>query len=127
MGGRSRWAATLSFAGLAMMLVALLDPLEGFPLVLVGGALSTISARLIMSRWFRLLAWGLGLSLLGCAVMILLSARGGIGGSTGVSAVWGLTLVPYPVGALLLLLGTLLLIRQILTADRDARGAQGTS
>lgn len=101
----------LGFAGLAALLVGAVDPLEGFPLVLAGGALSVIAARRAASRWFRLLSWGLGLTAVGCAAMLVLTALGGIGGSSKLPAAWGLVIAPYPAGGLLLLVGGVLLMR----------------
>jgi len=116
MNKRRRCSLVLGFVGLAMMLVAFLDPLEGFPLVLIGGTLAVIAVRLAASRWFRLLVWALALAIVGCAAMLLLTAPGGVGGSSRVPAVWVLIVLPYPIGGLLLLVGNTLSILQMLRA-----------
>jgi hypothetical protein len=115
---RARGSVILAVIGLAALLLAAIDPLEGFPLVLLGGTLVAVAARLTMSRWLRLLAWGLALSVVGCAAMLVLTALGGVGGSSRLPLAWGVTVVPYPVGALLLIAGSVLLIRQLLGRER---------
>jgi hypothetical protein len=112
MSRRDRWSRVLGMAGMIVLVLGLVDPLEGFPVVLAGGAILAISARLAMSRWFRLLGWGWAAALVGCGAMVALSARGGFGGTTGLAPVWGLTVVPYPAGALTSLVGGVLLLRE---------------
>jgi hypothetical protein len=110
---RSRRLLALALVALAALVVALVDPLEGFPLALIGGVLALIDAHLARSRWLIPLGWGLALAAAGCAAMLVLTALGGIGGASGRSLAWGVIVLPYPVGALTLLVGTLLLVRQL--------------
>jgi hypothetical protein len=121
MDRRQNLSRALGMAGLLALLVGAVDPLEGFPLVLGGGVLAVIAARLARSRWFRPMAWGLGLATGGCAAMVVLSALGGIGGQSELPAAWGLTVLPYPIGGSLLLAGSELLLWQLLRA-RPASG-----
>jgi hypothetical protein len=93
-----RW---LPVAALALTLLAVLDPLEGFPLVLMGGVLTAMAAIQDHSRWRKLAVWGVGLAALGCAEMVGLSFMGGVGGTTGRSMWWLLVLLPYPIGVLM--------------------------
>lgn len=97
-----RWAAVI---GLALLILAAVDPLEGFPLVLTGGVLVAAAARWSGSRRERLMMWGLGLATAGCAALVVMSAMGGIGGSTGRPMMWAVLLIPYPLGWLMLLAG----------------------
>jgi hypothetical protein len=113
MDPRRRTARVLGIIGAALLLVSLLDLMEGFPLVLAGGALMVLAARLAASRWFRLLGVGLCLAVVGTGALLALSAKGGFGGTSGIAPVWGLTALPYPAGLLLLLVGTVLLHRQL--------------
>jgi hypothetical protein len=111
--GRRR-ALVFVIAGLSAIALGLIDPLEGFPVLLAGGTVSLIAAFLSGSARVRLLAWGWGLAVAGCAVMLVLTAMGGVGGSTGIPGAWALTAIPYPVGALVLLVGTILFLRDLL-------------
>ncbi len=112
MAARKRWSLVFGGVGLLAMVAGLADPLEGFPLVLAGGALAVVSTRLAAASYFRAMAWGLCLAVVGCAVLVALSSIGGIGGSSGRSMAWGLTVIPYPIGALTLLIGSIFSLRQ---------------
>ncbi len=118
---RLRRARLFGWAGLVVSFATAVDPLEGFPCALVGGLLAVYAAWLARNRWLRLLAWGLGLAVVGCAAMLVLTARGGFGGTRGIAPVWGLTAVPYPVGWLMVLVGSVLSVRAMRgepTSDR---------
>lgn len=104
----SRW---LPIAAVGFTLMGLLDPLEGFPIVLIGGVLSVMSAIQTQSRHFRVIAAGLACAVGGCAAMFGLSWFGGVGAATGRSPWWLLLVAPYPVGVLLYLVGTVLILR----------------
>lgn len=119
MDKRYGWSVALAFIALTMMVVGVLDPLEGFPLVLMAGVCALIAAGLAARRWFRFLAWGLGLAVLGCIALVVLSARGGFGGSSKTPMAWGLVAAPYPVGGILLLAGIVLMIRYLLKMRRS--------
>lgn len=103
----------LSVIGLLVFLVGMADPLEGFPLILVGGAMGTLTAWLAAGRWFQLMTFGFTFAVLGAVAMLILSAYGGIGGTSGLPPVWGFTVLPYPIGILVILAGTVLTIRDV--------------
>lgn len=112
----TRW---LPIAVIGMTLLASLDPLEGFPLVLIGGVLALMAAIQSRSPHTRLIAWGLGLAVVGCAAMVGLSAIGGVGADTGRPLWWLVVVAPYPVGVLLYLAGAVLVLRaRWVTAER---------
>lgn len=113
----TRW---LPIAAAGVTLLALLDPLEGFPLVLVGGVLAVMAAIQGRSRFTRLVVLGLVLAVVGVAAMLALSAWGGVGGDTGRSIWWLLAALPYPIGVLMYFVGTMLILRGRWTAERDA-------
>ena len=89
--------------GLVAILVGCIDPLEGFPLILAGGLLIVIATHRAVRARFQLALAGLVLAAVGCAGMLVLSALGGVGGTTGLPPIWFVVMAPYPVGALLLL------------------------
>ncbi|MBX7246408.1 MAG: hypothetical protein K1X53_13000 [Candidatus Sumerlaeaceae bacterium] len=98
---RSRWFYGTVIAGLVLMVLGAVDPLEGSLVILAGSALVAVGALLCHSRSQRVAWWALGLTSTGVALMIVLSQLGGLGGSRGVSVWWGLLLLPYPIGWLL--------------------------
>lgn len=104
----TRW---LPVAALALTLLAVLDPLEGFPIVLIGGVLTVMAALQAQGFKLRLAATGLVLAVLGCAAMVFLSTMGGVGGGTGRSVWWLLVVAPYPAGVILFVVADLLILR----------------
>jgi hypothetical protein len=95
----------LALVGLVGMTVALLDPLEGS--VLAAGALLLVTvvanrAQLSERRW---LDAALAAAVVGLVSLWGLSAVGGIGGTSGRSMWWALTMLPLPVGWLMGLWG----------------------
>ena len=100
------WTRVLVIAGLIGMLVGAVDPLEGCVVILLGVALAAGGAYLGQTRHRTLLYWAAGLVAFGVAAMLVLSSYGGIGGRSGHSMWWGVLLVPYPVGWVMGLVGT---------------------
>lgn len=103
---------TLLIAGLVLMVVGAIDPLEGSVLIVLGSAVATAGAflghghrRMMQAGAFLLIAVGVG-------VMFGLSALGGIGGNSGRSMWWVLTMLPYPIGWVLSLIAIILMLRR---------------
>jgi len=82
------------------MLIGAFDPLEGSIIILAGSALVVSGTYLSNSQRNILLYWVWTFILItfGLAMMWMLTAVGGIGGSTGRSIWWGLIILPYPIG-----------------------------
>ena len=112
MSQSSRWSRILGIAGFVGMLIGVIDPLEGSVVILAGVALAALGARLGKSRHRKLLYWSFGLALIGVGAMWGLSVIGGIGGNTGRSIWWALTIAPYPVGWILGIIGALKRLRE---------------
>jgi hypothetical protein len=100
-----RWSRALVIVGLVAMVAGALDPLEGSIMILAGVACLAIGTSLLHSRHAPLLRWSAALVCLGVATLWILSDRGGFGGVTGRSNWWALTLLPYPVGWVLGMVG----------------------
>ncbi len=102
----------LLWTGLILMLIGAVDPLEGSVVIVIGAALALTGSVLGKSRHRKILAWALGLVVFGVAVMFGVSAIGGFGGSTGHSMWWALTILPYPAGWILGLVGVVRALRE---------------
>ncbi|NBK25414.1 MAG: hypothetical protein EOM68_25760 [Spirochaetia bacterium] len=100
MSTRILWSRSLVIVGSIAMLSGALDPLEGSIVILAGSALVVLGTYLSKSQRKILLYWVWTFILItfGFSMMWLLTAFGGIGGSTGRSRWWGLVVLPYPIG-----------------------------
>lgn len=88
----------LLISGLAMMLLGVLDPLEGSLVILAGSALAAAGAFVGKARRYGLQVTASVLIAIGVAALFGLSALGGVGGNSGRSLWWLTICVPYPVG-----------------------------
>ncbi len=88
----------LVVAGLVLMLVGALDPLEGSVVILLGSAMAAAGAFFQKSRRYRLQVAAFVMIAVGVAALFGLSALGGVGGNSGLSMWWLAICVPYPVG-----------------------------
>lgn len=100
MNARSLWSRILVIVGSIAMLVGVLDPLEGSVVILTGSGLVALGTFLGQIGRQLLLYWILIFILIavGVGAMFVLSAFGGIGGTSGHSMWWGVLILPYPVG-----------------------------
>ncbi len=107
MKSRTLWSRILKVVGGIAMLLGTLDPLEGSVLILGGSGLVALALYLGGKdrRTVRYWTWAFILIAVGVAMLFGLSAVGGIGGKTGRSMWWGLLMLPYPVGWLMVLTG----------------------
>ena len=93
-----RFVSATGITGYVAMILGAIDPLEGSIVVLLGISLLAWAAWLRGSIRRSRLAWAWAGVAVGVGVMWIMSAMGGIGGSTGRSMWWALMLLPYPVG-----------------------------
>jgi hypothetical protein len=110
--------------GLVLMVLGAVDPLEGSIAIVAGSAMAAAGAYLGRSKYRSMLFRAFGLILTGVAIMFGMSAMGGIGGSTGRSMWWALTLLPYPAGWVLGLIGS---ARRILEMRAGPSGSGSTA
>jgi hypothetical protein len=111
-----RRARNLMVIGLAVMVLAALDPLEGSVIVVAGGGLMALGARMRKSRYRVYLYCCLTMLAIGVAALWILSAFGGFGGTSGRSYAWGILILPYPIGWLAGLVGGVRAVREPQTA-----------
>lgn len=107
MNARLLWSRILKAVGGIAMLVGTVDPLEGSMLILPGSGLVALGVHLGTEdrRTVRYWLWTFILIAVGVGAMFALSAVGGIGGKSGHSVWWGVSILPYPAGWLMALAG----------------------
>jgi hypothetical protein len=103
----AKWSRILVIVGLVLMVAGAIDPLEGSLVILPGCGLVALGAFFGRSRHRRLLLWAFILTAVGVGVMFGVSSVGGFGGNTGRSMWWALTILPYPVGWVMGLVGAI--------------------
>lgn len=100
MRDRKFWSSAVSVVGAVGLVAGSFDPMEGSAVILPATGLLALGSYM-RSEDRRLVAyrtWGFILVALGVGALFGLSAIGGIGGSSGRSAWWGLLILPYFVG-----------------------------
>ncbi len=112
MNHAARWSRILVIAGLVAMLLGALDPLEGSVVIVAGLAASALGAWIGGSRHRSFLAASFGLAAIGVAALFGMSAMGGVGGTSGRSIWWLLLALPYPIGWVMGLVGTIRRLRE---------------
>jgi hypothetical protein len=110
----SRW---LVIAGLVLMVIGVVDPMEGSVVILGGSILVAVGAFFSRTR-YRLPVTALVLIAVGVGAMFGMSALGGVGGNTGRSIWWLLLCLPYPIGWILGLIGAASKLREPRTAEQ---------
>ena len=107
MNSRVLWSRILKVGGGIAMLGGTLDPMEGSLLILPGSGLVALGMyfggkdRKTVLYW----TWAFILIAVGVGALFGLSSVGGIGGKSGHSMWWGVSILPYPVGWLMALAG----------------------
>ncbi len=105
-------ARIANIIGIAFVIIGAIDPMEGAFIIAPGSVLIALAKWQIgvptLRKQYILAA---SLTLLGFCALMALSSMGGFGGSSSLSAWWGLTILPYPAGWLYLI--TILIIDRI--------------
>lgn len=93
----------LFILGIVALIIGAVDPLEGSVLILAGSALITVSEYMLKSsRWKWFLYAFLAIAV-GIFFLFYLSSLGGFGGKSTLSWWWGLLILPYPIGWLIII------------------------
>jgi hypothetical protein len=95
----------LVIAGLVLMVIGVVDPMEGSVVILAGSVLAAAGAFRSRRTRHRLPVAAMLLVAIGVGALFGMSALGGVGGGTGRSIWWLLLCLPYPVGWILGLIG----------------------
>jgi hypothetical protein len=105
------WPKILLIIGFIGMLIGMVDPMEGSVVILAGSFLLAISAFLGKSKRSLIIYISFALIAVGVGMLFFLSSLGGVGGTSGRSIWWLLTVSPYPAGWILGIIGTILMLR----------------
>ena len=106
----------LVIAGLVLMVIGVVDPMEGSVVILAGSVLAAAGAFRSRAR-YRLPVAAMILIGSGVGALFGMSALGGVGGDTGRSIWWLLLCLPYPIGWILGLIGAARTLREPQFAD----------
>ena len=103
------------FAGIAALIIGILDFLEGSVVIAAGSLLITIATYLTHDRHRKLFLFSTILIAIGVSLLFYLSSLGGFGGDSPLSWWYGLFVLPYPIGWLMAIV---LLIVRLSKRDR---------
>lgn len=98
-------ARIANIIGIVFVIIGAIDPMEGSFIIAPGSVLIALAKWQIGVPAFRkhyILA--ASLVMLGFIALMVLSNLGGFGGTSSISVWWGLTIVPYPLGWLYLII-----------------------
>lgn len=98
MNTHSKWPQYLSVAGITLLLLGVIDPMEGSVVILAGSLLYTISAFIKSNSQRYWLLGSLAMIAAGVFFLFYFSSLGGIGGNSAYSYWWGLLILLYPIG-----------------------------
>lgn len=104
----TRLQEIMRICGITLLFLGALDPMEGSVLIALGAvflAWEAIRTNRSGKRWY--VYCGLGIAV-GVAYLFWISSLGGFGGNTGRSWWWGLGILPYPIGWMLLMVRLLM-------------------
>lgn len=91
----------LNITGIVLFILGTLDPLEGSILIVIGSFLIAYSSYYTKNIYKNIFIINFILICAGVAAMWILSSMGGFGGTSSLSAWWGLSIITYPIGWLL--------------------------
>jgi hypothetical protein len=109
----------MAWTGLVLMVVGIIDPLEGSGLILAGVIIAAAGAMIGGSAHRRLLNRAAVMVVVGVGLMFGISAMGGLGGDTGRSLWWALALLPYPAGWVLGIVGSVKRLRELKRTSQE--------
>ena len=116
------WSRILIIVGSIAMIIGAIDPLEGSIIIFLGSGFITVGTylRKIKHRvhyWI----WVFILITIGILAMWVLSAIGGLGGSSGHSLWWGIVILPYPIGWVMGIVSLVAQLNEYLKAKREKK------
>lgn len=93
----------LYWIGVALFIIGTFDPMEGSVVIALGSLLISTGCFFEKIKYWKLFLVSFISIFIGVFFLFFLSSLGGFGGDSKLSWWWGLTIVPYPVGWLLMI------------------------
>lgn len=109
------WTKVIYIAGVTLLILGMLDPMEGSVVVATGACLISVATFLLHDRHWKIFLISAIMILFGVFFLFYLSSLGGFGGASTLSWWWGTLILPYPVGWLMAIVT--LIIRAIKKRD----------
>ena len=100
----------LHVAGVILLLLGAIDPMEGSILIMIGSLLLALSLYLKQDAQWKFFTITFILIALGVGFLFFFSSLGGFGGASTLSWWWALLILPYPLGWLM---EVILLVRRM--------------
>lgn len=88
----------IHIVGIIVLIIGILDPLEGSILVAVGSIVLALSTNLSNDKHKTIFLILMIMIVVGVGAMWYISYLGGFGGTSSLSWWWGITILPYPIG-----------------------------
>lgn len=98
MNSQPKWTKTIFITGVTALLLGTLDPMEGSVLIAAGSLALAVATRFAADRHRNLFLLFCALIVTGVIYLFAISSVGGFLGNTGRSWIWGLPILPYPIG-----------------------------
>lgn len=100
---KAKWTRIIYIIGVVALLIGAIDPLEGSVLIIAGSALLALSAYITSDRHSKIFTASLIMIVIGVSFMFYFSSLGGFGGTSTLSWWWGLLILPFPIGWLIII------------------------
>ena len=101
---QSKFIRILYIIGVVILLIGAFDPLEGSVLIISGSAIVSLTTFLIRDRHWKMFLVILIMILFGVVFLFYFSSLGGLGEGSSYSMWWGLLMLPYPIGWLMMII-----------------------
>ena len=115
MKNKAKWTRIIYIVGVIALIIGAIDPLEGSVVIIVGSALLALSAYATSDRHTKIFTASLLMIVIGVAFLFYFSSLGGFGGTSTLSWWWGLLILPFPIGWLIIII---VLIRRAIKNKR---------
>lgn len=99
---KTNWFRILYITGVVAFLIGTLDPMEGSLLIAPASALIAFAAYRTLDKHWKLFFASMLLIVFGVSYLFYISSLGGFGGPDGRSWWWGVPILPYPIGWLMI-------------------------
>ena len=97
-----KWTRAIYIIGIIALIIGTIDPLEGSVLIMAGSALLALSAYVTSDRHTKIFSVSLIMIVIGVFFLFYFSSLGGFGGTSTLSWWWGLLILPFPMGWLII-------------------------